>query len=392
VSEVPGTAGRAAAAPRAAPRVRPRATPGATRRAPPRVTVALSGGVDSAVCVMLLARAGYEVRALFMKNWEEDDRDGHCASARDLADAAAVCDRLGVELDTVNFSAEYWDRVFERFLAEQAAGRTSNPDVLCNREIKFDVFLDFALERGADLLATGHYARVAHGPGGPRLLKGVDPAKDQSYFLHTLGRETLARVLFPLGGLTKREVRRLAREAGLAPHDKKDSTGICFIGERRFREFLGRWLPPRPGPIETTSGEVLGTHPGLAYFTLGQRQGLGIGGRPGTSGAPWYVVRKDRGRGALVVAQGRDHPALLSRTLVATEAHWARGRAPHAPQRLRAKTRYRQPDAGCVLVTADAGRIEVRFDEPQWAVTPGQSVVLYDGDECLGGGVIAETA
>ncbi len=352
------------------------------------VTVALSGGVDSAVAAWLLCEQGHTVRAIFMKNWEEDDSVSYCGAAEDLADAERVCERLGIPLRTVNFASEYWDRVFTPFLAEHQRGRTPNPDVLCNREIKFDVFLDFALSLGTTRLATGHYARIERGEAGLKLLKGRDPAKDQSYFLHTLGQAQLERVEFPLGALDKRTVRSLARRAGLPVSDKKDSTGICFIGERPFKAFLSRFVAPCPGPMESTHGVRLGTHDGLAYYTLGQRRGLGIGGRHGCSGEPWYVAGKDGKRNALIVAQGRRDPALRSRRVDVEGPHWVRGARPALPLRCRAKTRYRQPEQPCVVEETAPGHLRVTFDEPQWAPTPGQSTVLYADDECLGGGII----
>jgi tRNA-specific 2-thiouridylase len=349
--------------------------------------VGLSGGVDSAVTLLLLKRLGYRVSALFMKNWEEDDENGYCAAAADLADAESVCRRLDVPLHTVNFSFEYWENVFNEFLDGYRRGRTPNPDVLCNREVKFQVFVEHARTLGADAIATGHYARVRHDPDGTRLLKGSDAGKDQSYFLYMLSRQQLGNVLFPVGELPKSEVRRLAREAGLEPHDKKDSTGICFIGERPFREFLAHYLPPRPGGIETLEGRPVGRHEGLMFYTVGQRQGLGIGGTPDGSGEPWYVVDKDLERDVLVVAQGHDHPALLSTELVAGELHWVRGEPPPMPLRCSAKIRYRQPEQACE-VTNGGDTCLVRFRTPQWAAAPGQSVVFYAGDECLGGGII----
>ena len=353
----------------------------------PRVMMALSGGVDSAVALMLLKRQGYDVEALFMKNWEEDDADGYCAAAEDLADAERVCERLGVALHTVNFSYEYWENVFTHFLDEYRSGRTPNPDVLCNREVKFQAFAEHAITLGADCIATGHYARVERDGELFRLLTGNDPEKDQSYFLHMLDQHQLARALFPIGDRDKRDVRRMAREAGLEPHDKKDSTGICFIGERPFREFLARFVDARPGAIESVDGERLGEHRGLALYTIGQRQGLGIGGRAGSSGAPWYVIDKDLASNTLLVAQGREHPALLSRALVAGAPHWIRGEAPALPLRCEARIRYRQPAQACE-VSSDPAGCRVRFDTPQWAAAPGQSVVFYAGDECLGGAVI----
>jgi len=360
--------------------------------AKPRVVVGLSGGVDSAVSAWLLKQQGYEVVGLFMKNWEDDDDSEYCSSNVDFVDAAAVADVIGIELDHVNFAAEYKDRVFAEFLREYQAGRTPNPDVLCNAEIKFKAFLDHALRLGAEKIATGHYARVRECDGRFELLKGLDPAKDQSYFLHRLNQAQLSRTLFPVGELKKTEVRRIAAEIGLPNAKKKDSTGICFIGERPFREFLNRYLSHEPGPIEDERGHRLGTHVGLSFYTLGQRQGLGIGGVKGLaerSGehAPWFVARKDLARNVLVVVQGHDHPALQYRALEADDVTWIAG-VPPEPGGYAAKTRYRQADAACVLTLGGAG-FALAFDEPQWAVTPGQSAVLYAGDRCLGGGVIA---
>jgi tRNA-specific 2-thiouridylase len=362
-----------------------------------RIVVGLSGGVDSAVTAWLLKRAGHEVVGLFMKNWEEDDDDEYCSSRQDFLDAASVADVLGIEIEHVNFAAEYKERVFAEFLREYSAGRTPNPDVLCNAEIKFKAFLDHAVRLGAEKIATGHYARVREdGPGGRfALLKGLDGRKDQSYFLHRLTQAQLARTLFPIGELNKTEVRRIAAEIGLPNAAKKDSTGICFIGERPFREFLSRYLASKPGPIEDDRGRVIGEHVGLSFYTLGQRKGIGIGGlkdrhaaRGGNEHAPWFVARKDIAANVLFVVQGHDHPWLHSDALVADDASWIGGAAP-APGRFAAKTRYRQADAHCELVDADAtGRLALRFDRAQWAVTPGQSAVLYDGDICLGGGVI----
>ncbi len=357
------------------------------REARPRVMMALSGGVDSAVSLLLLKRQGYQVEALFMKNWDEDDGDGYCAAADDLADAERVCAQLDVALHTVNFSHEYWENVFTRFLDEYARGRTPNPDVLCNREVKFQAFVEHAMELGAERIATGHYARIAGGDGECRLLAGVDGDKDQSYFLCMLSQKQLGSALFPIGELRKTEVRRMAREADLETHDKKDSTGICFIGERPFREFLARYLTPRPGAIENLHGVRVGSHEGLMYYTKGQRQGLRIGGRAGGSGEPWYVVDKVLSRDTLIVAQGREHPALYSRGLIAGELHWISGGAPALPLRCEAKVRYRQPPQACQVMAHDDGCV-VRFDTPQWAAAPGQSVVFYAGDECLGGAVI----
>jgi len=347
-----------------------------------RVVVALSGGVDSAVAAALLQDAGHRVEALFMSNWREDD-DGYCTAAADFQDAQAVADELGIPLHKASFAPEYRARVFERFLAELAAGRTPNPDVLCNREVKFGVGLDYARRLGAERFATGHYARVA----GNRLLRGVDAAKDQSYFLHALDAAQLAFAEFPVGCLRKAEVRRIARERGLPVADKRDSTGICFIGERPFGDFVSRWLPGRPGPIEDETGTVLGRHRGLERYTIGQRSGLGIGGRKGGDSAPWFVAGKDLGRNALVVVQGGRHPRLLCTGLSATAPHWIRG-APGAPRfACTAKVRYRQPDVACEVTLAEDG-VQVTFATPLAGAAPGQYVVFYDGEECLGGAAI----
>ena len=380
-----------------------------------RVVVGLSGGVDSAVSAWLLKQQGFEVLGIFMKNWEEDDRpagagsddSAYCSSNADFVDAAAVADVIGIEIEHVNFAAEYRDRVFAEFLREYQAGRTPNPDVLCNAEIKFKAFLDHAMRLGAEKIATGHYARVRWVPADPRpaddarvrqaadgsfqLLKGLDPAKDQSYFLHRLNQAQLSRTLFPVGELHKTEVRRIAAEIGLPNAKKKDSTGICFIGERPFREFLDRYLSRAPGPIVDDTGAEVGQHVGLSFYTRGQRQGLGIGGVAGRDAAgtyqPWYVAHKALDTNTLHVVQGHDHPWLLSPWLEAADCSWVAG-TPPAPGALAAKTRYRQADAPCTLAATPAG-FRLEFAEPQWAVTPGQSAVLYDGDVCLGGGVIA---
>jgi tRNA-specific 2-thiouridylase len=360
-----------------------------------RVVVGLSGGVDSAVAAHLLKAQGYEVVGIFMKNWEGDDDDEYCSSNIDFVDAAAVADVLGIEIEHVNFAAEYKDRVFGEFLREYQAGRTPNPDVLCNAEIKFKAFLDHAMRLGAEKIATGHYARVRENNGSFELLKGLDPAKDQSYFLHRLNQAQLSKTLFPVGELRKTEVRRIAEEIGLPNAKKKDSTGICFIGERPFREFLNRYISKEPGPIRDERGRVLGQHQGLSFYTLGQRQGLGIGGvkdkgapRGGGEHAPWFVARKDMEKNTLRVVQGHDHPWLQSLALDADDASWARGQPP-APGRYAAKTRYRQADAPCVLGSGANGAFHLQFADAQWAVTPGQSAVLYDGEVCLGGGVIS---
>ncbi|HEY7759607.1 MAG TPA: tRNA 2-thiouridine(34) synthase MnmA [Burkholderiales bacterium] len=348
-----------------------------------RVVVGMSGGVDSSVAAWLLKEQGHEVLGLFMKNWEDDDSDEYCTSRADLIDAVSVAELIGIDIEAVNFSAEYRARVFDNFLAEYRAGRTPNPDVLCNAEIKFKAFLDHALQMGADRIATGHYARVREVDGRLELLKAADASKDQSYFLYRLNQAQLSRTLFPLGDLLKRDVRSLARRIGLPNHAKRDSTGICFIGERPFREFLMRYLPTAPGPMETPDGRRVGTHHGLMYYTIGQRHGLGVGG-PGDA---WYVAHKEIEANRLVVVQGHDHPALFKGRLRAGQLSWVAPDAP-APAPYAAKTRYRQADAPCVLTQVDTGACEVSFERPQWAVTPGQSVVLYDGDVCLGGGII----
>jgi len=355
---------------------------------PVKVVVGLSGGVDSAVAALLLKREGHEVVGLFMKNWEDDDDGEYCSTREDFVDAASVAETLAIEFEAVNFAAEYKDRVFASFLAEYRAGRTPNPDVLCNAEIKFKAFLDHALALGAHRIATGHYVRVESRDGRQVLCKGADPRKDQSYFLHRLNQEQLARTLFPVGHLHKPEVRRIAREAGLPNHAKRDSTGICFIGERPFRAFLARYLPRDPGPMRTPDGHAVGEHHGLMYYTIGQRQGLGIGGRSVGSGTPWYVADKDLAGNTLVVVQGHDHPLLLKSRLRAADASWISGEPPPA-QPIHAKTRYRQADSACRLEPSGAQAFELAFAQTQWAVTPGQSAVLYRGDECLGGGVIA---
>jgi tRNA-specific 2-thiouridylase len=360
-----------------------------------KVIVGLSGGVDSSVAAWLLKQQGYDVVGVFMKNWEDDDTEEYCTSRTDLVDAAAVADVIGIELEAVNFAAEYRERVFAHFLREYAAGRTPNPDVLCNSEIKFRAFLDHALALGADCIATGHYARVRRAAGDParvELLKAVDATKDQSYFLHRLDQAQLAPVLFPLGEIPKREVRAIAKAQGIPTWAKKDSTGICFIGERPFRDFLARYLPRTPGAIETPDGRVLGRHSGLAYYTLGQRQGLGIGGTRDGAALPWFVAAKDRARNVLVAVQGHDDPLLYRSAVDAVEMHWIAGTpaTPDVLARLGAKTRYRMPDAACTLAERGAGGWRASFAAPQWAPTPGQYLVLYDGEICLGGGVIVD--
>jgi tRNA-specific 2-thiouridylase len=357
-----------------------------------RVVIGMSGGVDSSVAAWLLKQQGFDVVGLFMKNWEDDDDDEYCSTRQDLIDAAAAADVVGIELDAVNFAAEYRDRVFAEFLREYSVGRTPNPDVLCNAEIKFKAFLDHALKLGADRIATGHYARVRHREGTFELLRGVDTGKDQSYFLHRLNQAQLARTLFPVGDLRKVRVREIAREIGLPNAAKRDSTGICFIGERPFREFLNRYLPMRPGPIRNEAGDEIGEHVGLAFYTLGQRKGIGIGGTRDGSGAPWFVARKHLATNTLWVVQGHDHPWLMSDRVEVIDAAWVSGIPPDVGTRLTAKTRYRQADAACVVTAVEDDRFELAFDEPQWAVTPGQSAVLYREEASLGGGVIASAA
>ncbi|MCG2586705.1 tRNA 2-thiouridine(34) synthase MnmA [Massilia sp. TS11] len=358
-----------------------------------RVVIGMSGGVDSSVAAWMLKEQGYEVIGLFMKNWEDDDDSEYCSSRVDWIDAASVADVVGVDIEAVNFAAEYKDRVFAEFLREYQAGRTPNPDVLCNAEIKFKAFLDHAMKLGADLIATGHYARVRERDGRFELLKALDHTKDQSYFLHRLNQAQLSRTLFPLGEIPKTEVRAIAERLGLPNAKKKDSTGICFIGERPFREFLNRYLSYQPGPMKTADGKTVGEHVGLSFYTLGQRKGIGVGGikeykNADGSNDAWYVARKDVASNTLYIVQGHDHPWLLSPTLAADQASWIAG-APPAAGRLSAKTRYRQADVACSLAAQDGQHFTLAFDEPQWAVTPGQSAVLYDGEICLGGGIIA---
>jgi len=353
-----------------------------------RIVVGLSGGVDSAVSALLLKQQGYEVVGLFMKNWEDDDNDQYCSTRQDFIDAAAAADVIGIEFEAVNFAAEYKDRVFAEFLREYAAGRTPNPDVLCNAEIKFKAFLDHAVKLGANKIATGHYARVRASDNEFQLLKGLDSNKDQSYFLHRLSQAQLAKAIFPIGELKKSAVREIAEAAGLPNHAKKDSTGICFIGERPFREFLERYLPKQPGAMLTPDGNHVGEHQGLMYYTIGQRQGLGIGGRKNSNGAPWFVVDKIMDKNTLLVAQGHTHPALMKRTLNANNLSWISGTLPDPTQSYSAKTRYRQQDAACIFASTSPDAICLNFDDAQWAITPGQSAVLYQNDVCLGGGII----
>ena len=352
-----------------------------------RIVVGMSGGVDSSVAAYLLKQQGYDLLGVFMRNWEEDN-DGHCPARQDFLDVLAVADVIGLEVDAVNFSAEYRDRVFASFLAELQAGRTPNPDVLCNAEIKFKAFLDFAIAQGAEKIATGHYARLDQRGGLTRLLKAADLTKDQSYFLYRLTQQQVSRAMFPLGDMPKTEVRRIAHEIGLPNAAKKDSTGICFIGERPFRAFLEQYLPKQPGLMKTFEGRVVGEHQGLMYYTLGQRQGLGIGGQKDGGGEPWFVAAKDLSTNTLIVVQGHDHPLLLNNTLNACQLSWISGVAPDPQRAYAAKTRYRQNDAPCRVLTLYDDTLVLEFNAPQWAVTPGQSVVLYDGDVCLGGGII----
>jgi tRNA-uridine 2-sulfurtransferase len=366
-----------------------------------KVVVGLSGGVDSAVAAYLLKKQGHEVHAIFMKNWEDDDNDAYCSSNEDFVDAVAVADVLGIEIEHVNFSADYKDRVFAAFLEEYKAGRTPNPDILCNAEIKFKAFLDHAMRLGAEKIATGHYARVLQTQTGFKLLKGVDTDKDQSYFLHRLNQHQLSKTLFPVGEMRKTQLRALAQEVGLPNARKKDSTGICFIGERPFRTFLNQYIASQPGPIKNEFNQTVGQHLGLSFYTLGQRQGLGIGGvkesRQGGAEKikkddhhePWFVAYKDMKRNTLLAVQGHDHPALLSDALSAQDLSWTSGQAPSiTTPLLNAKTRYRQLDAPCTMESINSQEMCLSFPQAQWAVTPGQSVVLYSGEECLGGGVI----
>ena len=350
------------------------------------VIVGMSGGVDSSVAAAKLLEEGHKVTGLFMKNWEEDDTEEYCSAAVDLADAQSVCKHLGIELKTVNFSHEYWNRVFQIFLSEYRAGRTPNPDVICNKEIKFKEFLRWALHLGADYIATGHYARLERSNRYYQLHKGRDNNKDQSYFLYTLDQEALRHSSFPLGDMHKDQVRDMARRLALTTHDKKDSTGICFIGERRFSDFISRFLPAQPGVIKTLDGHTIGQHRGAYYYTTGQRQGLGIGGE----GDPWYVAQKDVKRNIIYAVQGHNHPALMKRVVLAEGLHWINGRPPALPTICKAKTRYRQEEQSCTISMIGPNYTKIEFEQPQWAVTPGQSIVFYQNDICMGGGIIKE--
>lgn len=355
-----------------------------------KVIVGMSGGVDSSVAAHLLLQQGYEVEGLFMKNWQESDSEEYCTAAEDFKDAQDVADLLGITLHSINFAAEYWERVFAHFLDEYRAGRTPNPDVLCNKEIKFKAFLDYALALGAKRMATGHYARVSEEADGFHMRLSADDGKDQTYFLYMLGQKPLSRTLFPLGNLTKDEVRIIAEQQQFPNHKKRDSTGICFIGERKFRDFLSRYIPANPGDIKTPDGDYLGEHQGLMYYTIGQRQGLGIGGMKGSEEKPWFVARKDLRRNCLIVVQGHDHPLLLSRELQCSQLHWISGEPPILPLECHCRIRHRQPLQTCRIEAIENGICHITFQQPQRAVTPGQSIVLYLQGDCLGGGIILE--
>ena len=355
----------------------------------PHIVMAMSGGVDSSVSALLLKRAGYRISAIFMKNWNEPQGDdGRCQWEDDVGDVLSVCEKLDIPVNTLDLSQAYWDGVFSEFVDEYRRGRTPNPDILCNREIKFKAFLNHAAELGGDVIATGHYAQVNCVDGVFQLHKGSDSKKDQTYFLYTIGQAALAKTIFPIGGLDKRYVRELATSANLSTSAKKDSTGICFIGERRFRTFLSGYLPSRPGPIRSISGDIIGRHQGAAYYTIGQREGLGIGGVRGAAKGPWFVVSKNVENNELVAAQGHNHPLLMSCSLRADTLSWIGGEPCATPFRCRAKTRYRQIDQYCTIIAITDGVLTAEFDQPQRAVTPGQSVVFYDGNQCLGGGII----
>ncbi len=358
------------------------------KRSKKHIIVGMSGGVDSSVAALLLKQQGHYVEGVFMKNWEQDDTDTYCPASIDMADAEAVCNKLEISLHRVNFAEEYWQRVFTHFLAEYQAGRTPNPDILCNKEIKFKAFLDYAKNRGADFIATGHYAKIHRHQDQTFLLKGLDNTKDQSYFLHALNQEQLSQSLFPVGELCKKTVRKIAEEAGFLNHQKKDSTGICFIGERKFKTFLNDFLPAQSGNIVTLEGEAIGQHDGLMFYTIGQRQGLKIGGRKNAQEIPWYVVAKDLKNNNLIVTQGHDHPALYKKTLIAANLHWINGLPSQLPLAAFAKTRYRQADQACIITPICNEQYKIDFQEPQRAITPGQSVVFYQETTCLGGGII----
>lgn len=356
-----------------------------------KVIVGLSGGVDSSVTALILKQQGYQVEGLFMKNWEGDDTEDYCPAAEDIKDVLSICEVLDIPVHIENFSSEYWERVFEHFLAEYKAGRTPNPDILCNKEVKFKAFLDHALNLGADFIATGHYARIGYDEQGQaHLLKGLDNNKDQSYFLYTLQQHPLSKSLFPIGEMEKPRVRQLAEEAGLITHDKKDSTGICFIGERKFKDFLQTFIPAQPGEIVDPNGKVIGKHDGLMYHTLGQRKGLGIGGGHGNSNLPWYSADKNLEKNQLIAVQGADHPLLNHRYLTANTCDWVSGHLPQLNQPLKAKIRYRQAEQPCQILKEQDGQITVEFTNPQTAIAPGQSIVFYQEDDCLGGGIITE--
>lgn len=360
---------------------------------PKNIIVGMSGGVDSSVTALMLLEQGHNVTGLFMKNWEEDDGTEYCTAMQDLADAQQVCDTLGIELRTANFSAEYWDEVFEVFLSEFKAARTPNPDILCNKHVKFKAFLHHAIDDlGADFIATGHYARVREQNGAFQLLKGLDPNKEQSYFLYTLGQQALSRTLFPIGHLHKPEIRAMAQRAGFANAKKKDSTGICFIGERKFTDFLKRYLPTQAGEMRTPEGKYIAAHHGLMYYTLGQRQGLGIGGVKDAPDEPWYVLDKDVPNNILIVGQGHDHPLMLHNSLIAEQLDWCSNQPLTQTLHCKAKTRYRQEDQACIVTPLDNERCEVVFSTPQRAITEGQSIVFYDNEVCLGGGIIDSKA
>lgn len=351
------------------------------------IIVGISGGVDSSVTALSLQQQGFDVECVFMKNW--DGEDDNCTAEEDYKDALAVCDHLGLPLRSVNFAQDYWDNVFQYFIDEYATGRTPNPDVLCNREVKFKAFLDYAMELGAVKIATGHYARIKDEDGSFQLMKGLDPNKDQSYFLYLLGQDALSKSMFPIGEMDKIDVRKLAESSGLINHAKKDSTGVCFIGEQKFfKDFLKKYIPAQPGIIHTVDGTPCGEHDGLMYYTMGQRKGLGIGGGHGDKEAPWFVADKDLDNNILIVAQGHDHPALYHQQLVANQVHWIAGSPPVSLEGLAAKIRYRQADQPCTITDLSQDQVQVQFDSKQFAITPGQSVVFYAGNECLGGAII----